>query len=319
MTTANGSKGLSSRFFVLSGMPYSPVGWSGRTEEYGSIFTGTPNTFGFFFGSAGLPKFDLLSSLMPPVYPGGLPPASWHSPAGNLGPGRDGAILQGMCGRVTVRTSPDQLVAELGLAGIRSAVDRPRYNLCPTQQMPVVTNDGARMLDTFRWGLIPSWAKDPSIGSKLINARGETVAEKPSFRTALKKRRCLVLVDGWYEWKQSTKPKTPYHFHRKDGRALALAGLWEEWTAPDTGEVLSTCTIITTGPNTLMAPIHDRMPVILSPQGQDVWLRPEPQEPAVLLPLLVPFGEDALDAYEVARVVNSPSNDVPACVERVAA
>ncbi|MFP2931936.1 SOS response-associated peptidase [Pyxidicoccus sp. 3LG] len=224
-----------------------------------------------------------------------------------------------MCGRVTVRTSPDQLVAELGLSGIRSAVERPRYNLCPTQQMPVVINDGARMLDTFRWGLIPSWAKDPSIGSKLINARGETVAEKPSFRTALKKRRCLVLVDGWYEWKQSTKPKTPYHFHRKDGQALALAGLWEEWTAPDTGEVLNTCTIITTGPNDLMAPIHDRMPVILAPEARELWLRPEPQDPAVLLPLLVPFAQDALEAYEVARVVNSPTNDTPACVERVAA
>ncbi|MCK8502779.1 MULTISPECIES: SOS response-associated peptidase [Myxococcus] len=224
-----------------------------------------------------------------------------------------------MCGRVTVRTSPDQLVVELGLAGIRMAVDRPRFNLSPTQLMPVVPNDGARMLDAFRWGLIPSWAKDASIGNKLINARGETVAEKPSFRSALKRRRCLVLVDGWFEWKQSTKPKTPFYFHRADGKPLALAGLWEEWTAQDTGEVLRTCTIITTGPNALMAPIHDRMPVILPPPAQEVWLRPEPQESSVLLPLLVPVADDGLDAYEVARVVNSPTNDVPACVERVAA
>lgn len=224
-----------------------------------------------------------------------------------------------MCGRVTVRTSPDQLVVELGLAGIRAAVDRPRFNLAPTQLMPVVPNDGARMLDAFRWGLIPSWAKDASIGNKLINARGETVAEKPSFRSALKRRRCLVVVDGWYEWKQSTKPKTPFLFHREDGKPLALAGLWEEWTAPDTGEVLRTCTIITTGPNALMAPIHDRMPVILSPQAQEVWLRPEPQEAAVLLPLLVPAVEGGLEAYEVSRVVNIPTNDVAACVERVAA
>ncbi|MCP3057631.1 SOS response-associated peptidase [Myxococcus sp. K38C18041901] len=210
-------------------------------------------------------------------------------------------------------------MVELGLAGIRMAVDRPRFNLAPTQLMPVVPNDGARMLDAFRWGLIPSWAKDASIGNKLINARGETVAEKPSFRSALKRRRCLVLVDGWFEWKQSTKPKTPFYFHRADGKPLALAGLWEEWTAQDTGEVLRTCTIITTSPNALMAPIHDRMPVILPPPAQEVWLRPEPQESSVLLPLLVPVADDGLDAYEVARVVNSPTNDVPACVERVAA
>ncbi|GEL74666.1 MULTISPECIES: SOS response-associated peptidase [Myxococcus] len=224
-----------------------------------------------------------------------------------------------MCGRVTVRTSPEQIVTGLGLAGIRTAVERPRFNLCPTQLMPVVTNDGARMLDAFRWGLVPSWAKDPAIGNKLINARGETVAEKPSFRSALKRRRCLVVVDGWYEWKQSTKPKTPYYFHRKDGQLLTLAGLWEEWTAPDTGEVLNTCTIITIGPNALMAPIHDRMPVILEPEAQEVWLRPEPQESSVLLPLLVPCAEESLDAYEVSRVVNSPANDTPECVERVAA
>jgi len=274
-------------------------------------------------GARGRPRFgalSLLSSLMPHSLACqpfacllAVPPRlSWASRP-------TGRYSIHMCGRVTVRTSPDQLVTELGLAGIRASVERPRFNLCPTQLMPVVPNDGARLLDAFRWGLIPSWAKDPSIGSKLINARGETVAEKPSFRTALKKRRCLVVVDGWYEWKQSTKPKTPYFFHRKDGAALTLAGLWEEWTAPDTGEVLNTCTIITTGPNALMAPIHDRMPVILAPEARELWLRPEPQDPATLLPLLTPFSDDALEAYEVARVVNSPGNDVPACVERVAA
>jgi putative SOS response-associated peptidase YedK len=223
-----------------------------------------------------------------------------------------------MCGRVTVQTSASDLAREFALTGVSLALERPRYNLAPTQLMPVVINDGARRLDAYRWGLIPSWAKEASIGNKLINARGETVAEKPSFRSALKRRRCLVLVDGWYEWKQTTKPKTPFLFRRKDGRPLAFAGLWEEWTAPDTGEVLRTCSLITTGPNALMAPIHDRMPVILSPEAREVWLRPEPQESAVLLPLLVPYAEDVLEAYEVA-VVNSPANDVPACVERVAA
>jgi putative SOS response-associated peptidase YedK len=224
-----------------------------------------------------------------------------------------------MCGRVTVQTPAVELAREFALTGIRNAIERPRFNLAPTQLMPVVPNDGQRMLDAFRWGLIPSWAKDASIGNKLINARCETVAEKPSFRSALKRKRCLVLVDGYYEWKQSTKPKTPFFFHRKDRKPLALAGLWEEWTSPETGEVVRSCCLITTGPNALVAPIHDRMPVILSPDGQEQWLRPEPQEAANLMPLLVPCADDLLDSYEVARVVNSPANDVPACIERVAA
>jgi putative SOS response-associated peptidase YedK len=224
-----------------------------------------------------------------------------------------------MCGRVTIQTPAADIAREFALVGVRAAIERPRYNLAPTQLMPVVINDGTRMLDAYRWGLIPSWAKEASIANKLINARGETVAEKPSFRSALKRRRCLVLVDGWFEWKQSTKPKTPYYFRRKDSHPMAFAGLWEEWTAPDTGEVLRTCTLITTGPNALMAPIHDRMPVILPPEAREQWLSPEPQESAALLPLLVPYAGDELEAYEVARVVNSPVNDVPACIERLAA
>jgi putative SOS response-associated peptidase YedK len=224
-----------------------------------------------------------------------------------------------MCGRVTIQTPAVELAREFALTGIRAAIDRPRFNLAPTQLMPVVPNDGQRMLDAYRWGLIPSWAKDVSIGNKLINARGETVAEKPSFRSAFKRKRCLLLIDGFYEWKQSTKPKTPFFFHRKDRKPFALAGLWEEWRAPDTGEVVRTCALITTGPNAVMAPLHDRMPVILSPGGQELWLRPEPLEPAQLQPLIAPCPDDFLEAYEVARVVNSPANDVPACVERVAA
>lgn len=223
-----------------------------------------------------------------------------------------------MCGRVTIQTPALAIAREFALTGVRTALERPRYNLAPTQLMPVVINDGERMLDAYRWGLIPSWAKEAAIGNKLINARGETVAEKPSFRSALKRRRCLVLVDGWFEWKQSTKPKTPYLFRRPDGRPMAFAGLWEEWTAPDSGEVLRTCTVITTGPNRLMAPIHDRMPVILSHEAQERWLRPEPQEATVLQPLLVPNEDEPLEAWEVSRVVNAPLNDVPACVERVA-
>lgn len=223
-----------------------------------------------------------------------------------------------MCGRVTIQTPALAIAREFELTGIRTALERPRYNLAPTQLMPVVINDGERMLDAYRWGLIPSWAKDAAIGNKMINARSETVAEKPSFRSALKRRRCLVLVDGWFEWKQSTKPKTPFLFRRKDGKPLAMAGLWEEWTAPDTGEVVRSCTVLTTGPNALMAPIHDRMPVILRPEARQLWLSPEPQEASTLQPLFVPNEDEPLEAWEVARVVNSPTNDVPACIERVA-
>ncbi|WP_307732760.1 SOS response-associated peptidase [Stigmatella ashevillensis] len=224
-----------------------------------------------------------------------------------------------MCGRVTLQTPAVDLAREFALLGVRAAIERPRYNLAPTQLMAVVPNDGQRMLDAYRWGLIPSWAKDAAIGNKLINARCETVAEKPSFRAAFKRRRCLALIDGWFEWRQSTKPKTPFLFRRKDGRPLALAGLWEEWTSPETGEVVRSCTLLTTGPNALMAPIHDRMPVLLSSAGQELWLRPEPMEHAALQPLLVPFEEDSLEAYEVSRIVNSPTQDVPACLERAAA
>lgn len=223
-----------------------------------------------------------------------------------------------MCGRVTIQTPALALAREFALTGIRTALERPRYNLAPTQLMPVVINDGERQLDAYRWGLLPSWAKDAALGSKLINARAETVAEKPSFRSAFKRRRCLVLVDGWFEWKQTTKPKTPYLFRRTDGHPLAFAGLWEEWTDPATGEAVRTCSVITTGPNRVMAPIHDRMPVILAPEAREVWLRPEPQEASVLQPLLVPNEDEPLEVWEVGRVVNAPVNDVPACLERVA-
>lgn len=222
-----------------------------------------------------------------------------------------------MCGRVTITTPAQAIAQELGLAGVRSALERPRYNLAPTQLLPVVTNSGERVLEAFRWGLVPSWAKEVAIGNKLINARSETVAEKPSFRSALKRRRCLIVVDGWYEWRQSSKPKTPYLFRRKDRRLLTLAGLWEVWKAPDTGEVLHTCTVLTTGPNRLVATVHDRMPVLLPPEAWPLWLSPEPQEASTLQPLFTPAPEEPLEAWEVSRLVNAPTQDVPACAEPV--
>jgi putative SOS response-associated peptidase YedK len=222
--------------------------------------------------------------------------------------------MGGMCGRLTVTTPTEQLARAIGLTTVRSGLSRPRYNLAPTQDVPAVVNDGQRALELLRWGLVPVWAKDLAIGNKLINARSETAAEKPSFRTALKKRRCLVVVDGFYEWRQTAQPKLPFLIRRRDGRPLTLAGLWEEWTSRETGEVVRSCTLLTTGPNGLMAPLHDRMPVLLEPETHALWLSSEPQEPAVLQPLLVPCRDDVLELRPVSRLVNSPRNDVPECL-----
>lgn len=222
-----------------------------------------------------------------------------------------------MCGRVTVHSPAEELARQFGLSLVLAALERPRYNAPPTAELPVVANTGRRELDLYRWGLVPSWAKDVSIGNRLSNARADTLAEKPSFRTALKRRRCAVLIDGFYEWRRQGKEKIPFLFRRRDGRPLALAGLWEEWRAPGEPELLRTCTIVTTEANALMAPIHDRMPVILSPAGFDAWLTPKPVEAAEVAHLLVPAPEDVLDSYEVDKVVNNARNDVPACIEPV--
>ncbi len=169
-----------------------------------------------------------------------------------------------MCGRFTLTTSPEQLRAAFYGLSVPDQV-QPRYNIAPTQPVAVVANDDKFQMDFFIWGLIPSWAKDPAIGSRMINARAETLAEKPSFRAAFRRRRCLVLADGFYEWRQEPgqRSKTPMYIKLKSGEPFAFAGLWENWNSPDGSNVLS-CTIITTEPNSLMQSIHNRMPVILS-------------------------------------------------------
>lgn len=196
---------------------------------------------------------------------------------------------------------------------------RPRYNIAPTQDVPVVrtTPDGQRELVMMRWGLVPSWADDPAIGNRMINARGETVAEKPSFRAALKKRRCLVVADGYFEWKKTGKAKQPYLFHFDDDRPFALAGLWERWSKG--GEPLETCTIITTDASPLAATAHDRMPVILDGAALDMWLDPEVDDSAALAGFLRPFEHDAMIATPVSTRVNSPANEDAACVEPISA
>jgi putative SOS response-associated peptidase YedK len=194
-------------------------------------------------------------------------------------------------------------------------VATPRYNIAPTQDVAVIFDESPRTLSAAKWGLIPSWSKDPSIGARMINARAETLDEKPSFRGLLKKRRCLIPADGFYEWrKNADETKTPMRITLASGEAFALAGLWDVWKTPE-GEWLKTCTIITTEPNALMAPIHNRMPAVLTREAEAEWLNKANDDPGYLKSLLVPYPVEAMRAYEVSRRVNSVKNEEPAVIE----
>ena len=221
-----------------------------------------------------------------------------------------------MCGRYSL-SAPGDVIAEI-FALARVPDLRPRWNVAPTQEAPVVRVDdtGTRRLDLLRWGLVPFWAKDPSIGNRMINARSETAHEKASFKHPLRKRRCLVPVDGFYEWRRTPDGKVPTRIQRRDGRPFALAGLWERWTRGP-GEPLETFTILTTSPNALLRPIHDRMPVVLDAADWELWLDPSQQDVERLAALLGPCPDADLEAFAVSRHVNSPANDDPACVEPV--
>lgn len=219
-----------------------------------------------------------------------------------------------MCGRFTITATPDQLQASFPGLAVPPQMT-PRYNIAPTQPIAVVPNDGRNAVDFFVWGLIPSWAKDPAMGSRLINARAETLAEKPSFRTAYKRRRCLILADGFFEWKQNPggKGKTPHYITLANHQPFAFAGLWEQWFSPDGSEIKS-ATIITTEPNELMAQLHNRMPVILHPEDFPRWLDPAERPAAALQPLLAPYPAADMLAYPVSTMVNSPANDTPGVI-----
>lgn len=219
-----------------------------------------------------------------------------------------------MCGRFTLTADPADLQAAFPNFSFPLQY-APRYNIAPGQPIMVIANAAPHRADFFVWGLVPSWAKDPSIGSRMINARAETLAEKPSFRGPLKYKRCLILADGFYEWKavEGEKVKIPYFIRLASGKPFAFAGLWDEWHAPDGGQVRS-AVIITTTPNTLMSALHNRMPVILSEPDYTLWLDPAPRAAADLLPLLRPYPADAMHAYPVSTLVNSPANDRPECV-----
>jgi len=222
-----------------------------------------------------------------------------------------------MCGRFTL-ISPGEVLAEF-FELVDAPTVSPRYNIAPTQAVGVVRHDrdrGIRRFDLMHWGLIPSWAKDTAIGTRMINARSETAATKPSFRSAVKYRRCLLPTDGFYEWKAiaGQKRKQPYYIRMADGQPFAFAGLWEHWEGPD-GAAIDSCTILTTEPNEMMADIHDRMPVILDPKDFTQWLDPSVQAADVIRPLFRSFATGRMKAFPVNTTVNRPSNDTASCIE----
>jgi len=222
-----------------------------------------------------------------------------------------------MCGRFTLKGSLEDLARAFPFLELPEALP-VRYNIAPTQEVAAVTNEEPRRVAFLRWGLIPFFAKDPAIGDRMINARGETLAEKPSFRHALRRRRCLVLADGFYEWRKNPdgKTKTPIYIRLRSGEPFAFAGLWDTWrpkSEPE-AEPVRSCTIVTIEPNDLLAPIHDRMPAILPPDAVEAWLDPEERPSAELLPLLGPYPSDEMIAHPVSTLVNSPRNDRPECV-----
>lgn len=218
-----------------------------------------------------------------------------------------------MCGRFTLSLEPGDLQEELGL-GAMPADLRPRYNIAPTQPVAVVVDGGSRDVAMYHWGLVPGWAKDVSMGSRMINARSETLAEKPSFRQAFAHRRCLIPADGFYEWDKKGSKKEPYFIHLASGKPFMFAGLWETWHGPD-GSVLNSCTIITCAANALVGRLHERMPVILPRDQQTGWLTPGIHL-SDLQALLAPFSAGEMAMYPVRPVVNNPANDSPECLAR---
>jgi len=218
-----------------------------------------------------------------------------------------------MCGRFSQHHSADEIAERFDVPEVAFAIS-PRYNVAPSQTVAAVVAQPGRQLVGFKWGLVPSWAKDPSVGNHMINAKAETLSEKPSFRQALTRRRCLIPADGFYEWKKKGKgPSQPLYIRRRDQGLFAFAGLWEEWH-PSEGEVLRTCTIITVEPNELIAPIHHRMAAILKPEHEAAWLDPATTYAPALLELLRPYPDGDLEAYAVSRSVNTPSFEGPDCI-----
>jgi putative SOS response-associated peptidase YedK len=221
-----------------------------------------------------------------------------------------------MCGRFTLTLDPGELQELLDLGPFVHIV-QPRYNIAPSQPVPIVKDAEKRAVELFKWGLVPSWADDPKIGYRMINARSETAHEKPSFRAAFQRRRCLILADGFFEWRSGKKsaPKTPYLFKLKDDHPFTFAGLYEHWQSPDGGE-LHTTTILTCPPNELVSQYHNRMPVLLGEEDRWTWLKAETDQ-TTLRELLAPYSAEEMVCFAVSRAVNSPENDNPEILQPV--
>ncbi len=219
-----------------------------------------------------------------------------------------------MCGRFTLRTPPKDLVEVFQLLHALEMV--PRYNIAPTQPVAVIRRGATcREMSLLRWGLVPSWAKDTKIGASLINARADTIAAKPSFRTAFKRRRCLIPADGFYEWQKGEgKTKQPFYIRMKKDYPFAFAGLWEHWEGPD-NSAIDSCTIVTTDTNDTLRSLHDRMPVILHEEDYDRWLDPKAQDPTQLSELLKPYPSEEMTAFPISTLVNNARNESPQCIE----
>ncbi|ANU27322.1 SOS response-associated peptidase [Planococcus versutus] len=224
-----------------------------------------------------------------------------------------------MCGRYSLFTDYTVLIERFAIEETTIGKDEyvASYNVAPSQQVVAVVNDGNNnRLGKLRWGLIPPWAKDSKIGYKMINARSETVENKPSFRNAFKKKRCLVIADSFYEWQKRDGKKLPMRIKLKTDEPFAFAALWESWKAPD-GQIVNSCSILTTVPNELMKKIHDRMPVILSKQDEQTWLDPRVEDIELLKSLLKPYKAIDMEVYQVSEEVNSPKNNKPEIIEKI--
>ncbi|MFZ1951670.1 MAG: SOS response-associated peptidase [Pseudolabrys sp.] len=222
-----------------------------------------------------------------------------------------------MCGRYAVTSAPEAIRALFGYP--EQPNFPPRYNIAPTQPIAIVRLvDGKRQFALVRWGLLPSWVKDPKNFTLLINARGESVIDKPAFGAAMKYRRCLIPADGFYEWKAAGTRKQPYYVRANSGQPLAFAGLWETWTGPN-GEELETAAIVTTRANRALADIHERMPVVVPPEAFNLWLDCAKVDAETAAVLIAPPSDDLLEAYEVSTAVNRTANDNPKLVERYSA
>ena len=219
-----------------------------------------------------------------------------------------------MCGRFT-QERPTSDLAEIFEAEDLVGLPGERFNVAPTDPaVVVVQRQERRAVTAYRWGLTPHWAASPKGGARMINARAETILQAPAFRDAFRRKRCLVPVDSFYEWRREGSIRQPFRIHRPDGRPFALAGVWDGWHDPETEEVVRSFSIVTTGPNEVTAPIHDRMPVVLTPETWDRWLDPELPDPSELVGLLIPADDDLLEAYRVSRAVNDIRNDSPGLI-----